>query len=82
MKALALRDLKTNALKRKLSVKNVTVELVFIRILLCKILSISAPKNSKPNRKIGYLKMVVMEDLKFETINKEVLKSVDKKNFF
>jgi hypothetical protein len=34
--------------------------------------SISAPKMDKPNRKVGYLKMVVMEDLKSETINKEV----------
>ncbi len=40
--------------------------------------SISAPKKGKPNRKVGYLKMVVMEDLKSETINKEVGKSVDK----
>lgn len=40
--------------------------------------SISAPKKGKPNRKVGYLKMVVMEDLKSETINKEVLKGVDK----
>ena len=28
--------------------------------------SISAPKNGKPNRKVDYLKMVVMEDLKSE----------------
>jgi hypothetical protein len=40
--------------------------------------SISAPKKGKLNRKVGYLKMVVMEDLKSETINKEVGKSVDK----
>lgn len=40
--------------------------------------SISAPKKGKPNRKVGYLKMVVMEDLKAESINKEVLKGVDK----
>jgi transposase-like protein len=40
--------------------------------------SISAPKKGKPNRKVGYLKMIVMEDLKSETINKEVGKSVDK----
>ncbi len=40
--------------------------------------SLSAPKKDKPNRKVGYLKMVVMEDLKAETINKEVEKSVDK----
>lgn len=40
--------------------------------------SISAPKKGKPNRKVGYLKMVVMEDLKSETINKEVQKSVEK----
>jgi hypothetical protein len=39
--------------------------------------SISAPKKDKPNRKVGYLKMVVMEDLKSETINREVEKSVD-----
>lgn len=40
--------------------------------------SISAPKKGKPNRKVGYLKMVVMEDLKSETMNKEVEKAVDK----
>ena len=40
--------------------------------------SISAPKKGKPNRKVGCLKMVVMEDLKSETINKEVVKSVQK----
>ena len=40
--------------------------------------SISAPKKGKPNRKVGYLKMTVMEDLKAETINKEVEKSVQK----
>jgi transposase-like protein len=40
--------------------------------------SISAPKKGKPNRKVGYLKMTVMEDLKAETINKEVQKSVEK----
>jgi hypothetical protein len=40
--------------------------------------SISALKKGKLNRKVGYLKMVVMEDLKSETINKEVGKSVDK----
>ena len=40
--------------------------------------SISAPKKGKPNRKVGYLKMVVMEDLKSETINAEVEKSVNK----
>ncbi len=40
--------------------------------------SISAPKKGKPNRKVGYLKMVVMEDLKAESINTEVLKGVDK----
>jgi hypothetical protein len=34
--------------------------------------SISAPKKGKPNRKVGYLKMVVME------VNKEVQKSVEK----
>lgn len=40
--------------------------------------SISAPKKGKPNRKVGYLKMRVMEDLKAATINKEVAKSVEK----
>ena len=40
--------------------------------------SISAPKKGKPNRKVGYLKMSVMEDLKAKTINKEVEKSVQK----
>lgn len=39
---------------------------------------IIAPKKGKPDRKVGYLKMVVMEDLKSETINKEVEKAVDK----
>lgn len=38
--------------------------------------SIKAPKKGKPNRKVGYLKMVVMEDLKAKSINKEVKKSV------
>ena len=40
--------------------------------------SLEAPKKGKPNRKVGYLKMVVMEDLKSETINKEVEKTVEK----
>jgi hypothetical protein len=40
--------------------------------------SICAPKKNKPDRKVGYLKMVVMEDLKAKTINKEVVKSVEK----
>ncbi|WP_417941878.1 transposase [Flavobacterium sp. RS13.1] len=40
--------------------------------------NISAPEKGKPNRKVGYLKMVVMEDLKSETINKEIQKSVEK----
>lgn len=40
--------------------------------------SIEAPKKGKPNRKVGHLKMVVMEDLKSDTINKEVVKAVDK----
>ena len=40
--------------------------------------SIEAPKKGKPNRKVGYLKMVVMEDLTAESINKEVGKLVDK----
>lgn len=40
--------------------------------------SVEAPKKGKPDRKVGYLKMVVMEDLKTETINKEVEKSVEK----
>ena len=39
--------------------------------------SIKAPKKGKPNRKVGYLKMVVMEDLKAESINKEVEKAVN-----
>jgi ribosomal protein S27E/transposase-like protein len=40
--------------------------------------SIEAPKKGKPNRKVGYLKMVVMENLTAESINKEVEKSVNK----
>lgn len=40
--------------------------------------SVSAPKKGKPDRKVGYLKMTVMEDLKADTINKEVAKSVKK----
>lgn len=40
--------------------------------------SIKAPKPRKPNRKVGYLKMVVMEDLKAKSINKEVEKLVEK----
>lgn len=40
--------------------------------------SISTPIKDNPNRKMGYLKMVVMEDLKSESINKEIVKSVDK----
>ena len=40
--------------------------------------SIKAPKKGKPNRKVGYLKMVVMEDLTAKSINKEVGKSVEK----
>lgn len=40
--------------------------------------SIKAPKPGKPNRKVGYLKMVVMEDLKAKSINKEVEKLVEK----
>jgi transposase-like protein len=40
--------------------------------------SIIAPKKGKPDRKVGYLKMVVMENLKSETINKEVEKAIDK----
>ncbi len=39
--------------------------------------SIKAPKKGKPNRKVGYLKMVVMEDLKAKSINKEVEKAVN-----
>jgi ribosomal protein S27E len=39
--------------------------------------SIKAPKKGKPNRKVGYLKMVVMEDLKAKNINKEVEKAVN-----
>jgi hypothetical protein len=34
--------------------------------------SIEAPKKDKPNRKVGYLKMVVIEDLTTESIKKEV----------
>jgi len=37
--------------------------------------SIEAPKKRKPDRKVGYLKMVVMEDLTADSINKEVEKS-------
>jgi ribosomal protein S27E len=40
--------------------------------------SVKAPKKGKPNRKVGFLKMVVMDDLKSESINKEVDKSVKK----
>lgn len=40
--------------------------------------SIESPKKGKPNRKVGYLKMVVMEDLTSKSINKEVEKSVEK----
>ncbi len=40
--------------------------------------SIETPKKGKPNRKVGYLKMVVIEDLKAESINKVVEKSVNK----
>jgi hypothetical protein len=40
--------------------------------------SIKAPKKGKPNRKVGYLKMAVMEDLKSQSINSEVEKSVNK----
>jgi transposase-like protein len=40
--------------------------------------SLEAPKKGKPNRKVGYLKMKVMEDLKSETINTEVKKGIDK----
>lgn len=39
--------------------------------------SVKAPKKDKPNRKVGYLKMVVMEDLSSKSINKEVVKSVE-----
>jgi len=40
--------------------------------------SIKAPKKGKPDRKVGYLKMVVMENLQAETINQKVKKSVEK----
>jgi len=40
--------------------------------------SIEAPQKGKPNRKVGYLKMVVMEDLTSKSINKEVGKFVEK----
>lgn len=39
--------------------------------------SIEAPKKGKPDRKVGYLKMVVMEDLSSKTINKQVAKGVE-----
>ncbi len=32
----------------------------------------------KPDRKVGYLKMIVMQDLKSKSINKMIKKSVDK----
>jgi hypothetical protein len=35
-------------------------------------------KNGKPTKKVGYLKMKVMEDLKSETIKKEVEKDIEK----
>lgn len=35
-------------------------------------------KTNKPNKKVGYLKMKVMEDLKAKNINKEVENSVDR----
>lgn len=40
--------------------------------------SIEAPKKGKPERKVGYLKMAVMEDLSSKTINKEVAKGIEK----
>jgi hypothetical protein len=40
--------------------------------------SVEALKKGKPNRKVGYLKMGVMEDLTSRSINKEVEKSVEK----
>lgn len=40
--------------------------------------SIKAPKKGKPDRKVGYLKMVVMENLQAETINQKVKKGVEK----
>ncbi|HZJ35886.1 MAG TPA: IS1595 family transposase [Gillisia sp.] len=40
--------------------------------------SIKAPKKDKPDRKVGYLKMVVLADLTAKNINKEVEKGVDK----
>ena len=39
--------------------------------------SIKAPKKGKPDRKVGYLKMVVMNDLKADSINGEVEKTVN-----
>ena len=39
--------------------------------------SISAPKKGKPDRKVGYLKMRVMENLTSASINKEVEKAVE-----
>ncbi len=35
----------------------------------------------KPDRKVGYLKMIVMQDLKSKSINKMIKKSVDKETF-
>ncbi len=42
--------------------------------------SIAAPKKGKPERKVGHLKMRVMEDLTAESINAEVKKFVDPKS--
>ena len=39
--------------------------------------SIEVRKKGKPKRKVGFLKMVVMEDLSVQSINKEVGKSVE-----
>ena len=39
--------------------------------------TIKAPKKGKPDRKVGYLKMRVMEDLTAESINYEIKKSVE-----
>lgn len=39
--------------------------------------SMAAPKKGKPDRKVGHLKMKIMEDLSSESINKEVKDSVD-----
>jgi hypothetical protein len=39
--------------------------------------SIKAPKKGKPNRKVDFLKMKVMEDLTVGSINYKIKKAVD-----